>query len=147
MKDVYKNPNLYYVLVPVVLAMWPLLVWAVYLPGAERKFGEEKEQSEEARKKITEILTLDPGRLTSTGADGHAAEFEYATEVDKVARSCGIPASAYQLISKPKRRAKGQTTQNCRVVLKEVDIADLTLTKLKGLPDAWKVGLNFKYYY
>ena len=32
MKDVYKNPILYYILVPVVVALWPLLVWSVYLP-------------------------------------------------------------------------------------------------------------------
>jgi hypothetical protein len=166
MKDVYKNPNFYYILVPVILALWPLLVWAVYLPGAHNKFDEEQGQYDEAQKIITEILTLDPDRLQSPDAKGRAAGFEYAAEVDKVARLCGIPPSAVEISSKPKRPAKGQTTQNCRVVLKEVNIAtfakflselqlrwvdlhceNIALRKLKGLPDSWKVDLNFKYYY
>ncbi|MHC4618056.1 MAG: hypothetical protein ACYTEQ_09920 [Planctomycetota bacterium] len=166
MKDVYKNPNFYYILVPAVLALWPLLIGAVYLPSARSNFEQEQAQYDEAQKTITEILTLDPDRLQSADAKGRAAEFEYATEVDKVARSCGIPPSACELSSKPTRTSKGQTTQSCRIALKEVDIATLArflselqlrwvdlhcetimLTKLKGLPDSWKVDLNFKYYY
>ncbi|HUW20465.1 MAG TPA: hypothetical protein VMW16_14305 [Sedimentisphaerales bacterium] len=165
MKDAYKNPMLYYVLVPVLLALWPILVWAVYLPKAEAGFKDDKGQYEKAEKTITEILTLAPDRLVSVDAKGAAAQFEYAAEVDKVARLCNI-SSGVELSSKPIRVTKGQKSQNCHVVLKEIEIATfakflstlqlrwpnlqcetMTLTKKKGLPDAWKVDLDFKYYY
>ena len=58
MKDIYKNPTLYYVLVPVVVVLWPLLVWAVYLPEAEENWQDEKAQYKKAQKIIEEILNI-----------------------------------------------------------------------------------------
>jgi hypothetical protein len=166
MRDVYKNPTLYYVLVPVAMALWPLFVGGLSLPQAKQTLAEEMKEYGQAEKVIEEILTLDRDRLDFDGAKEGAAEFVYATEVDKVARLCDISSANYELNSKPKRTAKGQVSQGCRVVLKQVDIAtfarflstlqirwtnlqceNITLTKRKDLPDAWKVDLNFKYYY
>ena len=95
-----------------------------------------------------------------------AAEFDYANVVDKVATSCKISSTNYELSSKPARTTKGQKSQSCHVELKLVDIAkfarflstiqlrwanlqceNVTLTKWKGRPDTWKVDLDFKYYY
>jgi hypothetical protein len=39
MREVYKNPMLYYLLIPVLVGIWPLLVWGVYLPRAEQDRG------------------------------------------------------------------------------------------------------------
>ena len=46
MKDIYKNATLYYILVPIITALWPLFVWGVYLPKAERGWNVEKAQTE-----------------------------------------------------------------------------------------------------
>ncbi len=166
MKDIYKNPTLYYILVPIIIALWPLFVWGVYLPEAERDWNIEKAEYKKAQSIMLEILKIDPDRLTFANSSNSAAEFDYANAVDKVAGSCGIPSTNYELSSKPIRTSKGQKTQNARVVLKEVDIKrfanflsaiqlrwanlqceNITLTKKKGLPDTWKVDLGFKYYY
>ncbi len=166
MKDIYRNPTLYYILVPIVVVLWPLLVRAVYLPDAENNWQAEKAQYNKAQKIIEEILNIDPDRLGFVDSKASAAEFDYANVVDKIARSCGISPTNYELSSKPPRTTKGQKTQSCHVELKQIDITkfarflstiqlrwanlqceNVTLTKGKGQPDMWRVDLDFKYYY
>jgi len=168
MKEIYRNPTLYYVLVPIIVALWPLLVWAVYLPRADKGLGTEQKQYMAAQEVIEEILTLDPARLESRGGDTDGAEFDYVTDVGEIARLCEISPRDYELRSKKAKdsKAKGQKTQNCNVVLRAVDITRfakflstiqlrwpslqcdrIVLTKQRGLPDTWKVNLDFKYYY
>ena len=62
MKEIYKNPNFYYILVPAMLALWPLIAGGVYLPAAERGSKAEMKDYEDARSRVDEILKLDPGR-------------------------------------------------------------------------------------
>ena len=166
MKDLYKNPVLYYILVPVLAALWPLLVWAVYLPNAEDSWQSDKVQYEKAQKIMKEILTLDPDRLKLSGSETTAVEFDYATAIDEIARSCLIASANYTVSSKPARIKNKQKSQSAMVILNDVDITKfakflsaiqlrwanlqcerLKLTRNQGLPDAWKADLDFKYYY
>ena len=48
MRDLYKNPILYYVLVPVIVGLWPLLVWAIYIPEAQNNVQEHMSKYQEA---------------------------------------------------------------------------------------------------
>jgi hypothetical protein len=166
MREIYKNPTLYYILVPLVIALWPLLVWAVYLPRAEHHWDADHSEYDKAQKVIAEILELDPERLESRDVKTGSEKFDYTPAVAEVAGLCQIPSSNYELSSKPARTSGGQKTQSCHLVLREVDIArfakflytiqlqwpslrceKLTLAKKKGLPDTWKVDLDFKYYF
>jgi hypothetical protein len=60
MKDAIKNPLLYFLVVPVGIAIWPLLVWAMYLPNAQKSFAKEQALYEEGEVIIKNILDLDP---------------------------------------------------------------------------------------
>jgi len=166
MKDIYKNPVLYYILAPCIAALWPLLVWAVYLPAAEKDLEAGRAGYEKARVTIGAILELDPTRLENDDPNKTADKFDYATAVSNVANRCRIPATNYTVSSKPVRVSSGKKNQSAKVVLNEVGIASfadflskiqlrwadlecesVTLTQKKGLVDVWKVDLNFKYYY
>ena len=166
MKEIYKNPNFYYILVPAMLALWPLIAGGVYLPAAERGLKDEMKDYQKARSRVTEILKLDPGRLDVAGRKGDAGEFMYSDAIDRVADLCGIPPTNYRPSTKPIFVRDGRKSQDCHVVLTSVDIAtfakflstmqlrwaglqciNTVLTKEKGLPDRWKVALDFKYYY
>ena len=59
MKDIHKNPIFYYILVPAVLALWPLFVGLVNLPASEQSLKNERAQYLQAQKKIKEILDMD----------------------------------------------------------------------------------------
>jgi hypothetical protein len=166
MKDIYKNPIFYYVLAPAVLALWPLLVWLVYLPRAGAAWQNEKTQYVKAQQLIEQILEIDPERLDFSDSKQSDSEFDYATAVEKIAGICKIPSTNYKLSSGIIITSGGQKSQNAKLVLKDVDITrfarflsaiqlrwanlqctQLKLTKKKGFPDMWDVDLGFKYYY
>ena len=167
MKDIYKNPIFYYILIPVLVAIWPLAAW-LYLPKAEKSLENEKKDYADAQIVIAEILKLDGGRLDFTDPNAKTAEFDYAAVIERVASSCRISSTQYRLssgiIMTPSR---GKTkTQSADITLKDIEIAKLAnflsalqirwaslqcerikLNKKKGFPDKWDVNLGFKYYY
>ena len=165
MKDLLKNPLLYYILIPVLIGLWPLLVGTVYLPKTEKSWDDLKDQYLKTELVIQEILTLDPDRLEFAGSANKDEEFDYATAVVNVASKHGIPPAQYTLNSKGIVTTKGQKTQNARISLKEVDITKFTqflstlqlqpgiqctnikLTKKKNALDSWDIDLEFKYYF
>ncbi len=164
MKDIYKNPVLYYILVPVVVALWPLLVWAIYLPQAEESYDSEEAQCRKAEQIMLEIFNLDPDRAID--ANNSPSEFTYAVAVNRIASLCKIPSTKYKLSSRMIMKSDRQKSQSANVVLKEVDIVSFSrflsliqkrwanlqcnrvkLTRKEGLPDVWDVDIEFKYYY
>ncbi|MHC4638115.1 MAG: hypothetical protein ACYTBP_06155 [Planctomycetota bacterium] len=159
MKQFYKNPISYYILVPVLTAMWPLLVWGFYLPGAETHYEDEETKYVESKKVMDDILNLDPDRLKASDKQNGAVKFEYPNAINEAAGAVRIK---YSLSSRPTRKK----VQSAHVVLEDVKIvqvaefltklqvrwADLqcqkiALTKNKDKPDAWKADIDFKYYY
>ena len=166
MKEIYKSATFYYIVAPIVFALWPLLLWTVYLPAAKDRWENEKTQYEKAQMIIAEILPLDPERIKFTDSSAGATEFDYATAVEKTATLCGIPPTKYKLSSGIIITSGKQKSQSAMVGLSEVDIAKfakflstiqlrwsnlqcsaIKLKKKKGLPDIWDVDIDFKYYY
>ena len=166
MKDIYKNPILYYILVPAVIALWPLFIRAVRLPSAEQSWTKDKAQYIKAQKVMAEILAIDPDRLEFVDSKTTAAEFDYAIAVEKVASLCKIPSTSYKLSSGILITSGGQKSQNAKLALKRVGLTKFAkflsaiqlrwanlqctkvkLTRKKGLAETWNVDLEFKYYY
>jgi hypothetical protein len=165
MKDLLRQSTLYYIAAPVLLAVWPLLLWLVYLPRTAETWEAEKKIYAEARQLAEEILTLDPDRR-SYGDDKKSTGFDYTVAIDAAARKLGIASANYTISSKPIQKSPGQKTRDCQLIINEIDITTLaeflsnlqltwaslqcqkvTLTKKESLPDAWKVDLTLKYYY
>lgn len=166
MKDIYKNQVFYYIAIPILAAIWPLLVWGVYLPNAEKGWQKEKARYEKGQEIIEQILTIDPDRLEQTGLKSKKGEFDYTSAVDSVANTFNISASDYRISSRPVVTSGGQKSQSAKIIINEIDIAkfanflstmqlrwaslqctQVKLTKKKGLADSWKVDLDFKYYF
>ena len=168
MKDIYKNPILYYIAVPIIVGLWPLLVWAIYLPAAQKDVDEQMNQYKKAEPIMMEILTLEPDRLEFVDANDTAADFTYGEAIDRVASLCRIPPSKYNVSSAMEITTNEQKSQSATVDLKQVDIRtfarflsmmqlrwanlqceQLKLTKKQNLPenDMWDVDIKFKYYY
>lgn len=166
MKEIYKNPILYFIITPVIIALWPLLVSTVYLPNTQDDWDEGKAQYEKAAKVMEEILKLDPERLDFAGSQKSSAQFDYIDAVADVASRTRIASSNYKISSGMPITSGDQKSQNAQVTLLEVNIAkfadflstlqlrwsnlqctQISLKKKKGLPDTWKVDLKFKYYF
>jgi hypothetical protein len=154
--------------VPVIVGLWPLLVWAIYLPNAQKDVDEQLEQCELAEPIMMEILTLEPDRLEFADANDTAAEFTYGEAIDRIASLCRIPPSKYNLSSSMVITTKGQKSQSANIDLKEIDIRKfarffsmmqlrwpnlqcerLKLSKKQNVPDndMWDIDIELKYYY
>ena len=131
MKDAIKNPLLYFLLVPVGIAIWPLFVWALYLPSAQDNFAKEQQLYEEGEEIIKRILVLNPNWVEVNKGKG-AVEFEYSAAVSEAATKCRISSKNYSHSSKPKRKG----IQTCRVEFAEIGIEKFALF-LSGIILQW----------
>jgi hypothetical protein len=166
MKDILRNPVFYYIITPVIVGLWPLLVWAVYLPATEKNGKDQQTQFEKAEATMLEILTLDPDRRDYANSNDVEVEFNYAKEVAKVASVSKIPPTKWDLNVSAPQTSKDQKVQSAAVSLKQVDVvkfaeflstiqirwANLQCNRVKliqkpGLPDMWDVDIEFRYYY
>lgn len=166
MKDIYKNPIFYYILIPILAGVWPLLVWGVYLPDVEENYSKEKKQYKKAEIVIGQILTIDPERLDGAGSKGEVKKFDYMNAIDNMAGRCNIASANCKIASGMIRKSKGQKTQTANVGLTDIDITrfaeflsrlqlrwanlqceKVKLTKKKGVPDQWNIDLGFRYYF
>jgi hypothetical protein len=167
MREVYKNPLLYYLLIPVLVGLWPLLVWGVYLPRAEDARESEGGLCVEGQARVIDILQLDPDRPNIEPGKGQiTAAFDYGSAVARVANLCKIPSSNCPYTTSGRMVSGGKERQDARVELKSVGIVQaakflwtmqsmwvtlqceaITLTRKKGTPDQWDVDLRFMYHY
>ena len=167
MKDIYKQPIFYYVLVPVLMLLWPLTLITVSLPNAEKELKNQKKEYQGAEKIMGAILQIDPERLDFSQNKQTEKEFDYAVALENIASSCGISTDSYDLSSgRIVSSSQGQKNQSARVNLEEIDIvtfakffsklqfrwanlqcSKIKLTKKQGAPDIWDIDLELKYYF
>ena len=165
-KNFYKNPFFYYIIMPVCLTLWPLFVWLVYLPASNKAWAREMDHYTKAQAVIEEILALDPERLQLAGDKAATDQFDYATAVQKVAALYKITPENYKLASGMLIASSGQKSQSARISLKDVNISQianfistiqfhwpdlqcnqLKISKRKDSADSWDADFDFKYYF
>ncbi|MHC4740916.1 MAG: hypothetical protein ACYS8Z_03330 [Planctomycetota bacterium] len=168
MKDLHKNPTLYYILVPVLVGFWPLLVWAMYLPEAKKTLKDEARLAKKGEETAIKILMLDPERVDAIDPNKEPTEFSYSEAIDKVAGKCNIPASKYKLNTGTAITKDKQKSQTATLRINEISVLqlaqflsliqyhwgtlqceDITLTKVKAdaRPDVWTVDLRLNYFF
>jgi len=166
MREIYRNPMFYYVLVPVLVTVWPLLVWGLYLPEARQNWDRDQKLFASAQTHMLEILAKDPDRLDVAEATQSLGKFTYAEAVDRVANYCRIPSGNLDLTTGNIVTSRNKATQQARVRLTNIGIIQgakflwriqsmwvsltcdrVKLSKNEGMPDQWDVDLNFKYDY
>lgn len=166
MRELYRNPMLYYVLAPILVIVWPLLVWGHYLPKAADTWERDQQLYADAQDLMVELLEKAPDRLKAAEESQKLGKFTYAEAVDRAANLCRIPSGSLNLTTGNIVSSGGKKTQQARVSLSDVSIVQaakflstiqamwMTLTcdrvklsKRKGMPDQWNMDLNFKYDY
>ena len=166
MRDIHRNPMFYYLLIPVCVAVWPLLVWTFYLPKAQQNWEKDQKSYADATTHILEILAKDNDILDKTEAARDLGKFTYAEAVDRVANLCRIPSGNFGQQSGNMVTSGNKKTRQARVSLTDISIVQgakflstiqsmwvnlscerVKLAKKKGMPDQWDMDLTFKYNY
>jgi hypothetical protein len=157
---------LYYLLIPVLIGIWPLLVFAVYLPATQRECQNDYDLLIEGQTHIMGILEIDPERIRRDDPNQVSSEFAYGRAVDRAANLCSIPASNCIVSASNPTSMAGKKRQDATIKLKDVSIVQVAkflstiqstwvnlqcdqakLTRRKGMPDQWEVDFRFIYYY
>lgn len=161
MREIYKNPMLYYLIAPLLAALWPSVVMVKYLPEARRQTNADRVLYEKGKACIADILKYDPQRLViSTATKGESGEFSFAKAIDQVANTCRIPSTGCDYTA----GSADKKTQNAKVTLKSVSIVQaasflsriqsswvglkceqIKLTQKEGVADQWDVEMKFWY--
>lgn len=166
MRDILRNPMFYYVVAPVLVGIWPLLVWGVYLPQAQQAWEDDKAYYFEGQTYMVDVLLKDPDRLDIAGNDQVTGEFSYAAAIERVANLYNIPDSSCTYSAGRIITSQNRRTQQCKVTLENVGIVQaasflskiqstwvnldcdkVKLERREKLPDRWKVSLTFYYHY
>jgi hypothetical protein len=162
MANIYKNPVVYYIIVPVLVAIWPALVMALYLPRAEKNLENNINDYTELNSTMLEILSLAPERIETQDPNKAKEEFSYYRVVDQVASLCNIPPAKCKLNA----GTANSKTQSATVTLSDIDITSFSkflsmmqanwpklvcssvkLNKAENIPDEWEIIIRFEYYY
>ena len=166
MKEYYKNPDFYYILIPTLAALWMLFVSTTALPKSKEILNDTLTETTRAENLILQILDIDPDRLKYKDEEGKSAEFDYTTAIDQFTKLCGIAPSNYDHQVGREIKRSGRKTKSADVTINDVDIETLAkflsvilirwpelqcdllkLTKLNVGKDNWKVSIKFTYYY
>jgi hypothetical protein len=165
MRDMLKNPMLYYILAPILVGLWPLLVWGVYLPRMQQGLETDVTEYDKATARIDEIWAVDPDRKNASDKNSGLG-FSYGEAISRVADRCHITSRNYTINAGAKVKISNKEIQEAKVTLTDADIVQacnflytvqsmwvnlecqsVTLKKKEGAPDRWDVDLSFKYTY
>lgn len=167
MKELLKNPNLYYVAAPVVGALFTLLAALVFYPGAVTKWQDSESEFKEARQWAEKLLALQPERLAFKVDEKNTAEnFDFTVVINDFAKAFEISPSNYTTSVKGEVKKQGKRARSATVSIKTIDIEKvckflstmlaywpdmecdvLSLDKGKAGKDDWKADLTLTYYY
>ena len=166
MSEYYKKADFYYIVVPILVLVWAVLVWVLALPTAQSRLNRKQSEFNQAEELITKILELDSERLDYEKKKEGSAKFDYTDAVNKFTRQCGISPSDYSLQAGRETERRNQRTKSANIGINSVSIEKFTkfislmllqhsdlqcdqlkLTKIKAGPDTWKASLKFTYYY
>ena len=166
MKNIHKYSVYIYIIIPVLLAIWPVLVLAIYLPGAKEKLTNDISTYADATNTMLDILILSPERIDSEDPNKETIEFSYDTVVNEVASVCLIHPSNCKWNTGPIGTNKNNKTQSATVRLSNVNIISIAkflstiqsqwpklvcnsiqLDKKPNRPDEWDALMDFKYFY
>ncbi|HBG28328.1 MAG: hypothetical protein A2Y10_02100 [Planctomycetes bacterium GWF2_41_51] len=167
MKEIYKKPIFYYVLIPALISLWPIWLLVFGVPGVKDNLEKSVNDYVEAQKLISQILgELDPQRLDYAKNKKTGEAFDFITAIDQVTKLVRITPTGYRLSTSPIRKIKGgQTNQDASMTIEKINIekftkflsvmhmrwsnlqcSNVTLSKIKGEKDAWKADVRFIYY-
>jgi hypothetical protein len=167
MRQKISKERLLFLIVPIVVAVWPLWLTFSALPAASKGWDSDVKKIDDARNLITEIMRLDPDRLQNVDAKGALVKFEYPVAVNKVASACNVSPSAYKINVLPAvKPSTGQASQDAIVTIDKVSVTTATefvslaeqrynpnlrciqlgFKRIRDQKDLWEIDLTFRHF-
>jgi hypothetical protein len=167
MKDYYKNPNLYFIAVPLAATVFVIFVAAISLPATGRNWKKQQEDYAKAKDLITKIVKLAPERSNNEVKQGSSSEFDYPIALQEITtKLVPIPSSNLSLRDHGETKSGGKLRRSADITIEPVGIetlsrfisqillrwpdlecSRLSINKLPAGKDSWKATMKFVYTY
>jgi len=167
MKQALKNPNVYYLIVPIAAAMWALVAGAVFYPRSVQAWQDTKAEALDSEKLVDQLVTLQPKRLAyKVDENADEEEFDFSRTVNQFASVFKISPSDYNLTVRSESRRSNRRAQSASMSIKKIDIEKLaqflsalllrwpdlkcevlSFEKIKNTKNEWSATLSLTYYY
>lgn len=167
MKVDLKNPNLYYITIPIAAGLWAILAGFVFYPSSIEAWEKGQADFESAEKQIKQLVTLQPKRLDfKVDEKAKPEDFDFTKTINEFARVFSISDSNYNLTVRGQTKRAGRQTRSATIVIKTIEIEKvaqflsamllrwpelkcevLSIEKVKNTKNNWKVNMSLTYYY
>ena len=166
MKIDYKNPMLYYIMVPVLAGLWAVLAGSVFYPNSVKACDETRYESEDVDNQIKRLVDLQPERLAFKVEKKASEDFDFTKTINEFAQKYSISPSNYNLNVRGEARKSGMKTRSASISIKNIDIEkmaqflsdmlfrwpdlkceNLGIEKVKNSKNNWKVDMKLTYYF
>ena len=165
-RDFWKQPDVFFILLPVLAAVWALVSGLVLYPRHGKAWNDKMAQYAEAAVLLDQILQLEPARMNYQEQSGQAGDFDYTTEVDRFTKELGIASGSYTLNVRQAIKQKGKTRKSADLSFKSIKVETLAgflasmlarwpdlqceqaaLDKVANTKNEWNVKLRLVYIY
>jgi hypothetical protein len=167
MRQRIDRKRIVFILLPFVIAIWPLWLAFAALPSAQQGWQDDVRKCDISREIIRNIITIDPDRLQNVDVTGKLVKFEYPVAVNKLATICGISPADYKInVLTDVKPSSGQASQNAIVSVNKVSIrtaaefisvgeqtyypnlkcVQLSLKKIRDQKDIWEMDMTFTHF-
>ena len=163
----FKNPNVYYILVPVLAAIWAVTAGLVSYPKSVKAWQDSQAEYEKAQGLIDQLATLQPERLAyKVDKTVQSEDFDFTKTINEFAAALSIPPSSYNLTVRSEANRAGRRTRSATVSIKSIDIEKLaqfvsalllrwpdlkcdtlSFSKIKGAKNNWQADISLTYFY
>jgi hypothetical protein len=163
----YKDPNIYYIAVPILAGLWAVLAGFVFYPNSTKAWDKNRQDYEAIEKQIKQLAALQPKRLEYKIDEKAKPEaFDFFKTVNDFAKIFGIADSNYNINVRPPSKRAGKQARSATILIKRIDIEkfaqflsglllrwpslkceQLSIEKVKNTKNNWKVDLSLTYYY
>ena len=167
MKIDFKNPNVYYIAVPVIAGLWAILAGFVFYPSSIDAWDRSQTDFESVEKQIKQLVTLQPKRLAyKVDEKAEPEDFDFTRTISEFARVFSISDTNYNLAVRGPTKRAGRQTRSATIVIKTIDTEKLaqflsamllrwpelkcevlSFEKVKNTKNNWKVNMSLTYYY
>lgn len=162
-----KDPNTYYILIPVLAAMWAVTVGFVLYPKSIKAWEESKAGYTNAQTLMDQLVTLQPERLAyKVDENAKAQDFDFTKTINEFAQALSIPPSNYNLTVRSEANRGGRKTRSASISIKTIDIEKLSqflsalllrwpdlkcdtlsFSKIKDAKNNWQADISLTYFY
>jgi hypothetical protein len=167
MKIDFKDPNVYYILVPVLAAIWAMTAGWVLYPKSVKAWQESQAEFIKAQALMDQLVTLQPGRLAyKVDENAKSQDFDFTKTINEFAAALSIPPSNYNLTVRSEANRAGRKTRSASISIKSIDIEKLaqflsalllrwpdlkcdtlSFSKIKDAKNNWQAEISLTYFY